>query len=717
MDRNPTPLTDGTAPPDDAELGALVRAVADDWHRPPQRLGQPTWRERVDVTWRGSRSSGGRRWFGKVAEAGVLAVVATLVLAVSAIFLVGNGRNGGVGTVPSSQPTEGIPGAVVASCQPMVTDAVLPAWARAGFSDPEPKARHVIGESGAIAAILFGPALFSPPDTEVSNKILWVSKEPAGETSLVISAQRMDGSAKVGDPVERQVDGGPGPSTIDLPEAGCWRLTLSWSGRTDQLDLAYQGPAGADPSPTPLPSLLVNGELPSVTTVLMAGNGYRLVDLSTGTAMATLPWERGGWNSPLPRPGGGWVCVCGTYTGTGSAATSRLAISLDAVDADGLPAGRIDLRTLQSGIDPAQPATSDSFTVDARAVASADGRYAFVGWSERTATGWHAGVDVVDLVTLVVVDGLDLPDVDRSAVALGRSWARSAPVVDTAPGTDAALITGDWFVEEPTAIAPSGADHWTTTFEGGKFGRLRGAGTRVASDCYEWERGVVDPSTYYVACISSNGGAVRIERYDAAGGSIDAADVGSFTGFGAFAARPDHRLFLWDPQQQSLTAYDLQTGITTSAKAPDTASTGPLEAIGALGRAIGDWLVPTATAKILLEPALAISPDGTTLYALGISGSFESMGSAGIYAFDIGGDTPAFKSHWEPTADFISLAVSEDGAFVYASGMSGVDAAGVQAPYVQASVTVFDATNGAIRLIAGQLGAEAAPVFLEPIVR
>jgi hypothetical protein len=598
MERNPTPLTDGTTPPDDAELGALVRAVAEDWHRPPQRLDQPTWRERVEVGRRGSRSSGGRRWFGKVAEAGVLAVVATLVLAVSAIFLVGDGRDGGVGTVPSTNPTEGATGS------------------------PDPNA----------------------------------TTHPSG--------------------------------TAPAPAA------------------------------SPLPALLVNGDLPSVTNVLMAGNGYRLIDLSTGTPQASLPWERGGWNAPLPRPGGGWVCVCGTYTGTGSAGTSRLAITLDAVDADGLPAGQADLRTLQSEIDPAQPAASDSFTVDARSVASADGRYAFVGWSERTATGWHAGVDVVDLVTLAVVDGLDLPDVDRSAVAQGRSWARSAPVVDTAPGTDTALITGDWFVEEPTGIAPSGADHWTVPFDGGKFvARTRSAGTRSADRCYEWERGVIDDSSFYVACIVDTNGTVRVERYGADGSAIDDTEVGRFTGFGLFAARPDHRLFLWDPQSLVLTVYDLQTGVTTSAKAPDTASSGPLDAIGAIGRAIGDWVAPSATAKILLEPALAISPDGETLYALGISGAFDSFGSAGIFAFDISGDTPTFKSHWEPTADFISLAVSEDGAFVYAAGMSGVDAQGNQAPAMQASVTVFDAADGSIRLIAGQLGAENASVFPDPIVR
>jgi len=33
--------------------------------------------------------------------------------------------------------------------------------------------------------------------------------------------------------------GGPGPSIINLPVAGCWRFRLRWSGRTDTIDLRF----------------------------------------------------------------------------------------------------------------------------------------------------------------------------------------------------------------------------------------------------------------------------------------------------------------------------------------------------------------------------------------------------------------------------------------------------------------------------------------------
>ena len=114
---------------------------------------------------------------------------------------------------------------------------VVPEWARTGFSEAEPKMRYVLGDRGDIVAILFGYPLHSPSLPDRSNKILWVSKveQEPGEP-LRIEARR-DGT---GDPVSREVSGGAGPSIIDLPEAGCWHLQLTWSGHTDTMRLTYE---------------------------------------------------------------------------------------------------------------------------------------------------------------------------------------------------------------------------------------------------------------------------------------------------------------------------------------------------------------------------------------------------------------------------------------------------------------------------------------------
>jgi len=113
---------------------------------------------------------------------------------------------------------------------------VLPEWARTGFSDPEPRIAHVIGDQGRIAAIIFGPLAF-PPSPDGGNKILWVSRDEVTPMSDLQIRAEHDGEA-----VTRAVRGGPGPSGIDLPAAGCWHMTLRWSGRSDTLSLRYVKP-------------------------------------------------------------------------------------------------------------------------------------------------------------------------------------------------------------------------------------------------------------------------------------------------------------------------------------------------------------------------------------------------------------------------------------------------------------------------------------------
>lgn len=67
--------------------------------------------------------------------------------------------------------------------------------------------------------------------------------QPLGD--LRIRAQRMRGTQRIGRPVIRVIPGGPGPSIVNLPVRGCWRLTLTWSNRRDQLDLSYVKPRRA----------------------------------------------------------------------------------------------------------------------------------------------------------------------------------------------------------------------------------------------------------------------------------------------------------------------------------------------------------------------------------------------------------------------------------------------------------------------------------------
>jgi hypothetical protein len=127
------------------------------------------------------------------------------------------------------------------ACHSAMRHGVLPSWARTGFSDPRPRMPHVLGRSGEIAAIVFGYPLLSPPSETRANKILWVSRSPIKPSDkLRIRAQRMRGDRAVGRHVVRVIVGGPGPSYLNLPARGCWRLSLQWSGRSDELDLDFR---------------------------------------------------------------------------------------------------------------------------------------------------------------------------------------------------------------------------------------------------------------------------------------------------------------------------------------------------------------------------------------------------------------------------------------------------------------------------------------------
>lgn len=207
---------------DDDDLAGLLRVAADDIEVPVVPA--------LELTAAGRRRVRRRRTAATVGATSALAVTAVAVpLAVGWLQP----------TRPDSPPP---PADVSGRCVRVVPDAVLPPWARDGFSQPRPRMPYVTSSSGSIVAILFGRPLSAPPAADHANKILWVTRPqrsadpgPSGSPDLRIDA-RLAGTSDV---VRRTVPGGPGPSIIDLPEPGCWQLTLHWSGHTDQVSLAY----------------------------------------------------------------------------------------------------------------------------------------------------------------------------------------------------------------------------------------------------------------------------------------------------------------------------------------------------------------------------------------------------------------------------------------------------------------------------------------------
>ena len=150
----------------------------------------------------------------------------TLSASVAAGGRGGRRRRGGRGPDrdpgrPGPDTTPVASGGGTYDCPAQVAPALLPAWARTGFSDPKPEIPYVAGADGGIVGILFGQPLTSPPADGRGNKVLWVVQEDAGPLRI---------EARLGpDDEPVVVDSVTGPSTLDLPQAGCWHLDLAWA--------------------------------------------------------------------------------------------------------------------------------------------------------------------------------------------------------------------------------------------------------------------------------------------------------------------------------------------------------------------------------------------------------------------------------------------------------------------------------------------------------
>jgi hypothetical protein len=143
---------------------------------------------------------------------------------------------GVVGTIVLVRPPAVDPAASAPSACAPIRTAVLPTWARAGFSDPKPSMPFVTSTSGAMVAIVFADPLISPALPELGNKILWVTNEDASAGDSLHIAGRLEGGTST---MQATVDGGPGPSLINVPVAGCWQFDLSWGSHRDTIDIAY----------------------------------------------------------------------------------------------------------------------------------------------------------------------------------------------------------------------------------------------------------------------------------------------------------------------------------------------------------------------------------------------------------------------------------------------------------------------------------------------
>jgi hypothetical protein len=107
------------------------------------------------------------------------------------------------------------------------------------------------------------------------------------------------------------------------------------------------------------------------------------------------------------------------------------------------------------------------------------------------------------------------------------------------------------------------------------------------------------------------------------------------------------------------------------------------------------------------------SQDGLVLFAIGggSRGSADLPASTGVWVIDA--DTLELVDAWAPAAYYADIALTADGEYVVALGLSGVNEAAVPAMW-QPSITYHSARNGQVVEIIGSIDGLAGwtPVLL-----
>ncbi len=200
-----------TEEPDIATLRRAMSAETRDRHLDPDAAA---------TAWSDARATRAHR------TRTALAVAAGVIVVIAGATVIAKTLGNDTTTTTTAATTSTGPSA----CTDIAT-STLPTWARSGFNPPDSPTPHVLGANGTIVGILFGNLRAHQPVGN-ANKILWVAKD--GQGALNIKAQLEDSDKAA----TRTVD--LGPSIVNLPAAGCWRMTLTWPGHRDTVALRYQ---------------------------------------------------------------------------------------------------------------------------------------------------------------------------------------------------------------------------------------------------------------------------------------------------------------------------------------------------------------------------------------------------------------------------------------------------------------------------------------------
>lgn len=108
-----------------------------------------------------------------------------------------------------------------------------PSWADIGGGSVP----WAVGQPPEVVGVMFATELVAKgerPDGS-ANKVLWLTQAPISSTQLTLRARPADAAAPVVNLTVPVAEGHQQfPSIVDLPTAGCWRITISWgAGSTE----------------------------------------------------------------------------------------------------------------------------------------------------------------------------------------------------------------------------------------------------------------------------------------------------------------------------------------------------------------------------------------------------------------------------------------------------------------------------------------------------
>ena len=491
-------------------------------------------------------------------------------------------------------------------------------------------------------------------------------------------------------------------------------------------------PASARPTPspeptppsfaTPLPAVEVFGtHLPTERRLVFA-SGYQMLDLATGVLEPTVSPL---YDQMLSVGDDQLVCACSLGGIPGGDASVPPSIRFGRYDLSGRALVQRTMVTLADVV--AVPDVTSGVTVASEL--GADQRTLHVLVATRRPPSWS-----IDLYDVAVDTGRVL-----GHRALGRLPVEPAPATPASPGPGSPSPSA--VPVERSDPTPDGLYVWGTDLAIGPDG-----GTLYASVSYvdlrdgvwldherEWLIPVrddrsgtparvktgdnlspgswcisppifVDTELIVQACLATSiptdqSGYV-LRRLAMDGTSLPALPITALPFVGRFPLVtmvdvPGRAMFIWDPVSRTIGRIDVDTGTISSSPAGNASGVGDGETGGPIG--IGS------------SPSLVESPDGRRIYALGVSPRAGSVGgSSGIWVFDARTLEPI--GHWAARALLTSLAISADGAFVYAAGANGFDPDGNPTRW-PASVTVYDAASGAVQVVYGSVTSDSSLTF------